>query len=114
MCTLPSIRNRYARRGCGIWIVSSEDRWHRPSDHNPNGSRPAASGQAGLGRAAIVCRAIGRDPCQYGGTAERPVADGDVSPNYWWIARSRLSAGAARSRNARTVRGMYRAVGTMR
>ena len=67
MCTLPSIRNRYARRGCGIWIVSSEDRWHRPSDHNPNGSRPAASGQAGLGRAANVRRAIGRDPCQYGG-----------------------------------------------
>ena len=60
MCTLPSIRNRYARRGCGIWIVSSEDRWHRPSDHNPNGSRPAASGQAGLGRAANVRR-------QYGG-----------------------------------------------
>jgi len=36
---------------------------------------------------------------------------GDVLPNYWWIARRRLNAGAARSRNARTVRGMYRVVG---
>ena len=80
MCTLPSIRNRYARRGCGIWIVSSEDRWHRPSDHNPNGSRPAASGQAGLGRAANVRRAIGRDPCQYGGGRPKVLTNSGTSP----------------------------------
>jgi hypothetical protein len=32
------------------------DRRRRPSDRNPNGPRPAASGQAGLGRAASLPR----------------------------------------------------------
>ena len=65
--------------GLRIWIMSSEDRWQRPSDHNPNGSRPAASGQAGLGRAANVRRAIGRDLCQSAGTAQRSDELGNVT-----------------------------------
>ena len=53
--------------GAADWIVSPEDRCIGRATINPNGSRPAASCQAGLGRAANVRRAIGRDPCQYGG-----------------------------------------------
>ena len=65
--------------GLRIWIMSSEARWQRPSDHNPNGSRPAASGQAGLGRAANVGRAIGATPASRRGTAQRSDELGNVT-----------------------------------
>lgn len=52
------------RRRSGDWTAQSKS--DNRSGRNPNGPRPAASGQAGLGRAANSGRAIGRGPGQHG------------------------------------------------
>ena len=81
-----------------IGTVLVEDLLSCGSDRRPSGPRPAPSGQAGLGRAAIACRVIERDPSPlWRGAAQRRAKLNTSTPagNQYWGVRCTLNSWSA-------------------
>ena len=77
----PRTGSTMARGRADLGMVRSKVFFSCGSDRRPSGPRPAASGQAGLGRAANARRAIERDPCPFGeGAAQEKIKFNSAYP----------------------------------